>query len=166
MKKIILILSLIVSSICFSQKTTGDKELDNVLVEVNTNAQLNLSEFKLKVSKTYNTPTEKVEKCFKIGMSAGDVVFAFELSLISKKPIDLVITSFSKNKDKGWGVIAKEMGIKPGSPEFHKLKQSTKNHKDKVKQSKGNSAKSSSGKSNGNGKGNSGNSNGKGKGKK
>lgn len=170
MKKVFLIFSLFITTISFTQtRSTGDKELDNVLVEVNTNAQLNLSGFKLNVSKTYNTPIEKVEKCFKVGMTAGDVIFAFELSTISRKPIELITTSFTKNKGKGWGVIAKEMGIKPGSPEFHRLKQSTKGHKDKVKQSKGNSnGKGNSGTKttgNGNSKGK-GNSNGKGNGKK
>ena len=65
--------------------------------------------------------------------------------------IDDVIISYKKNKEKGWGVIAKEMGIKPGSPEFHALKGKTKTRKDK-------------GKSEGKGKGN-GNSKGKGNGK-
>ena len=30
---------------------------------------------------------------------------------MTKKEPDAVMTSFTKNKDKGWGVIAKEMGI-------------------------------------------------------
>jgi hypothetical protein len=29
---------------------------------------------------------------------------------------------YKQSKGKGWGVIAKELGIKPGSPEFHALK--------------------------------------------
>ena len=36
---------------------------------------------------------------------------------------DQVFKIYNANKGKGWGVIAKELGIKPGSPEFHALKQ-------------------------------------------
>lgn len=155
MKKILFAATLFISIASFSQTyETGDKELDKVLTEVNTNAKTDLKDFKEKVAKTYSTTIEKVDKCLKEGMTPGDVVMAHEVSLISKKPIETVVTSYKKNKGKGWGVVAKEMGIKPGSPEFHKLKESTKNKKEKVKTNKGNS-----------GKGNSGNSNGKGNGK-
>jgi transketolase len=33
-----------------------------------------------------------------------------------------VYSCYNKNKGKGWGVIAKEMGIKPGSDQFKRLK--------------------------------------------
>jgi hypothetical protein len=36
--------------------------------------------------------------------------------------LDELLTVYSKHKSNGWGVIAKQLGIKPGSAEFHQLK--------------------------------------------
>jgi hypothetical protein len=33
------------------------------------------------------------------------------------------VPTYQASKGKGWGVIAKELGIKPGSPAFHALKE-------------------------------------------
>lgn len=40
----------------------------------------------------------------------------------TQKPTDQVVQVYKANQGKGWGVIAKRMGIKPGSAEFHALK--------------------------------------------
>ena len=64
-----------------------------------------------------------------------------------------MVEVYKSNKSKGWGAIAKEMGIKPGSAEFHAMKKSMK--------SKGGSKSNSNGKSNSND-----DNKGKGKGKK
>jgi hypothetical protein len=42
-----------------------------------------------------------------------------------KKPLSVVMKEYDVNKDKGWGVMAKNLGIKPGSEAFHSLKQDT-----------------------------------------
>ena len=36
--------------------------------------------------------------------------------------MDIVLKEYKANKGRGWGVIAKKLGIKPGSKEFHELK--------------------------------------------
>jgi len=41
---------------------------------------------------------------------------------MSGKPIDYVTEQYKENKGRGWGALAKSLGIKPGSPEFHALK--------------------------------------------
>ncbi|MCK4465819.1 MAG: hypothetical protein KAU83_08910, partial [Bacteroidales bacterium] len=56
-----------------------------------------------------------------------------ELSKISGKPVDDVVEIYKVHKNKGWGYIAKQLGIKPGSPEFHKLKENVKNKGSKSK---------------------------------
>lgn len=179
MKKILIVIALFVSGLASAQTySTGDKEMNATLVSVNTEAKVNLPDFKNRLAITYGVSLAKVEYCFKAGMTAGDAFMAFEVSSLAKRPIEQVITSYKKNKGKGWGVIAKEMGIKPGSPAFHQLKKNTKAKSGKVKpekkggkpEDKGNSGKgkpteTGKPKENGNsGKGN-GNSNAKGKGK-
>ena len=41
---------------------------------------------------------------------------------MSSKPVDYVLNKYRTEKNKGWGVMAKSLGIKPGSKEFHALK--------------------------------------------
>lgn len=152
------ILTLFVTSAVFCQTyNSGDKELDANLKSINLEANKNLSQFKLDITKTYATSEAKVNTMFSIGMTAGDVYIAFEIATITRKPIDDVITVYKRSKSKGWGAMAKELGIKPGSAEFHKLKGNCKNKSDKkAKTSNGNSS----------GKGNKGNGKGNGNGKK
>lgn len=154
---------MLVSGIALGQNyKSGDVELDASLKIVNTDANKDLTFFKANLAKTFNVTVPKVEACFRVGMNAGDAFMAFEISNLTRKPIEDVITVYKTSKSKGWGAMAKELGIKPGSAEFHALKGKAK---DKSKgNSKGKGTGEGSGK--GNGKGNSGKSNGNGKGKK
>ncbi len=159
MKKTIFLALMLLANISFGQDyNSGDTELDANLKIVNTNANKDLAAFKLELTKTFNVALPKVEACFKVGMNPGDAFIAFEISSIIKKPIEDVITVYKTSKSKGWGAMAKELGIKPGSAEFHALKGKAKdkskgNSKDKGDKGNGKS-KGNSGKSNGNGKGN------------
>jgi hypothetical protein len=171
MKRVIFLAVMLISGISFGQDyKSGDVELDASLKIVNSDANKDLSAFKLNLTKTFNVGLPKVEACFKVGMNAGDAFMAFQISNITRKPIDDVIKVYSTSKSKGWGAMAKELGIKPGSAEFHALKGKAKD------KSKGNSKpkatggnEKGNGKSNGNSggssKGNSGKSNGNGNGK-
>ena len=66
-------------------------------------------------------------------MEPAEIYFALELSKMSQKPIDNVVEIYKVNKEKGWGYIAKQLGIKPGSPEFHQLKNNVQNKGSKGK---------------------------------
>lgn len=164
MKKLLVVGLLFMQVPLFAQDyKSGDVEIDASLKIVNTEANKDLNAFKSDLVKTFSVTMPKVELCFKAGMNAGDAYIAFELSNLSRRPIEEVIKSYKTNKTKGWGVIAKELGIKPGSDAFHKLKNDCKGKSN----GKGNSSKAKSyGNGNsGKGKGNSGKSNGKGKAK-
>jgi len=41
---------------------------------------------------------------------------------MSGRPTARVVEQYRAHRDKGWGVLAKSLGIKPGSREFHALK--------------------------------------------
>lgn len=158
MKAILLTAAALVLSVCTIAQTyeSGDKDLDKNLVKINTQANADLALFKLQTAKTYSSTEVQISGMLNMGMTPGDVVIAFEIGSIGRKPIEDVIASYKKNKGKGWGVIAKEMGIKPGSEEFHKLKGNCKNKADKKASSGTEKAKGNSGKGNGASKGNSG----------
>ena len=52
----------------------------------------------------------------------ADAYIVFRLGEMSRHPTDYVLREYKASKGKGWGVIAKNLGIKPGSEEFHALK--------------------------------------------
>lgn len=129
---------------------SGDIELDASLNDINVRAKADLTLFKKELSVEFNIGEPKIEKMLAIQISPADIFMVCQVALLTKKEPDFVLTSFTTNKSKGWGVIAKEMGIKPGSAEFHALKGKAKNKKEKKnKEEKGNKGE----KGNGNGKG-------------
>ena len=44
------------------------------------------------------------------------------LGELTGQPAKEVLSVYRNNRKKGWGVMAKKLGIKPGSREFHALK--------------------------------------------
>jgi hypothetical protein len=127
MKKIIFTLLMLaagfISISTYAQYNTGDAQLNASLSKIDADAQLDFGAFKADIGASYNVSTGKIDSwSVDLGMKAGDIYLALELAKITKKPIDEVVNFYQKNKGKGWGLIAKELGIKPGSPEFHALK--------------------------------------------
>jgi len=52
----------------------------------------------------------------------ADAYMVLRLGEMARQPTDYVIEKYKSGKDKGWGALAKSLGIKPGSKEFHALK--------------------------------------------
>ncbi len=52
----------------------------------------------------------------------ADVFMVFQVGQMAHRPPEVVLQTYQAHKGKGWGVVAKELGIKPGSREFHALK--------------------------------------------
>src|SRR6218665_2724523 len=138
MNKAILSLVGLVMSFSLNAQTykSGDATLDANLKTITLEANKDLATFKANVVVTYGTTLEKVNSLFTVGMAASDVVMSFEIIKITKKPITEVIRVYKASKTKGWGVMAKELGIKPGSKEFHALKDSCGKNKEKVNKKK------------------------------
>ena len=124
---LLLVNFLIAQTISFNPRT-GDVEMDGFLKDVNNEALKDINKFKDNVVTKFNIVKADVDKLLK-DMMPGDVYMAAQVSTTIGKPVTEVSTAYNKNKDKGWGAIAKEMGIKPGSAEFHKLKKSMKKNK-------------------------------------
>lgn len=162
-KSTFLLIGLVVNTILFSQNfsisaKSGDTELDATLNDINIKAKTDIKIFKNDMSVEFGVSGGKIDKLLiEKNMSPADVYMTYEIGRMTGKKDDDVLKVYDKSSSKGWGAMAKELGIKPGSPEFHALKGKAKKSKDK-----GNKAKKGgdgSGNGNGNGKG-------KGKGKK
>ncbi len=114
---------------------TGDIHFDTNLNEINARASLDFGAFKTDLCINYDITEKKIDYMHgSLSMEPGDIYLALEISKVSKTPIDRVINTYRSHKEKGWGNIAKELGIKPGSAEFHQLKNnSKKNNRNKGK---------------------------------
>ena len=101
---------------------TGDKELDASLGDFNIEARGDMNNFVNSVSVTYDAPVAEIQALIDDAMEPADIFMSYLVADISNKEVDEVVDEFHKNRDKGWGVIARNLGIKPGSKEFHALK--------------------------------------------
>lgn len=141
-KAVILLLTLLFTIISNAQVlfNTGSAEMDADLGKINADANLDFGAFKTNLTLSYDISEKKIDYLnISVKMEPAEIYFALELSKLSGRSIDQVVEIYEVNKDKGWGFIAKQLGIKPGSPEFHNLKENTKNKgaKGKGKNNKG-----------------------------
>ncbi len=60
----------------------------------------------------------------------ADAFMVLRLGEMSGKPPEYVIEKYKSGKGKGWGALAKSLGIKPGSKEFHALKRNSEFYAD------------------------------------
>lgn len=113
---------------------TGDAELDLTLGNLNIEAKADLDGFKVDLSVTYDVPVAKIDYLIiTISMQPAEVFLLLEIVTIADSNIDDAVPVYQNNKDKGWGFIAKQLGIKPGSAEFKELKARTSNKLEKTK---------------------------------
>jgi hypothetical protein len=129
MKRLILLVFIALTNLISAQDVsfkTGDSGMDGFLNQVNKDAKKDLAAFTTMVVDKFKVAKKDVEKLL-IDMIPGDVYMSAQVASIVVKPVTEVSAAYQKNKGKGWGQIAKEMGIKPGSAEFHALKKSMKN---------------------------------------
>ena len=97
-------------------------DLDGFLGQLNIQAQADIKAFNVKLSAQFGIPLPQVQAIVKTVDAPADAFMCLQLSQMAKKQPDTVVQVYKGNKGKGWGVIAKELGIQPGSPEFHALK--------------------------------------------
>ena len=96
--------------------------LDDFLKEVNVQASVDIGSFKADLSATFDLSNDRVDTMFTLMSKPSDVYMCLRVGEIADQPIDRVVAEYKAHRGQGWGVIAKNLGIKPGSAEFHALK--------------------------------------------
>lgn len=114
----------------------GDPVLEANLNSIGASAKVDLPGFTAEVSLQWGIPAAQVRSALSQGLEAAEVYLAAGLAKISGKPLSVVIDSYKKNKSKGWGALARDLGIKPGSKEFKALKDRIQASADKAKKKK------------------------------
>ncbi len=88
----------------------------------NIQAQADPSGFRARIGARFNIGDAQITTVLGNFPQPADAYVALRLGEMSGKPIDVVTEQYQKNRGRGWGALAKSLGIKPGSPEFHALK--------------------------------------------
>lgn len=111
---------------------TGDASLEAELNLLNDEAKKDLSSFKNQIVADFGVTKQTVQDLLDKALEPAEIILSGRIADIAGKSMEDVVSSYEKNKDKGWGQVAKDMGIKPGSPEFHALKGKSNNGKGKA----------------------------------
>jgi hypothetical protein len=102
---------------------SGDVWVDNWLGDMNRYGSRYRDPFVDEVVRYYGAPRPLVVDLLDRHWAPGDIYYACAIASVIGRPCRYVVDAYEADRGQGWGVIAKRMGIKPGSPEFHRLKQ-------------------------------------------
>jgi len=133
--------------------TAGDFDW---MTDFNISAEADPSGFRAVLAARFNLGDAQINAVLSNVERPADAYMVFRFGEISAKPTEYVIERYRSEKGKGWGALAKSLGIKPGSKEFHALKRGddiyNNNDMDKGKD-KDKNKNSGNGKGKGKGKG-------------
>jgi hypothetical protein len=90
--------------------------------DLNIQAQADPSGFRARLGARFRIGDAEINAVLSNVAYPGDAYMVLRLGEMSRHPTDYVLHQYSCGKGKGWGALAKSLGIKPGSAEFHALK--------------------------------------------
>ena len=102
--------------------------LDIFLVDLDNQAREDRVGYVDSIGQHFGIPAREVEDVMRRTSRPSDAFMIFELGRMLGLDRDRVMRTYEGGKGKGWGVMAQEMGIKPGSKEFHALKRGDFNY--------------------------------------
>ena len=111
----VLMVLLLVSSVAVA----GDFDW---IKDFNIKAETDLSDFRARLAARFNIGDMQIKTVLSNVEKPADAYMVLRLGEMSKQPTEYVIEKYKSGKGKGWGALAKGLGIKPGSKEFHALK--------------------------------------------
>lgn len=90
--------------------------------DFNVHARKNPSDFRARLANRFQAGDEQISAVLDDVPKPSDAYIVFRLEEISGQPLDRVMAEYEFNKKRGWDVVAKRLGIRPGSREYRKLK--------------------------------------------
>lgn len=118
MKKVLLAILLVV---VFGGPAHADA-LDAFLDNLNVKAVADSDGFAIQLSSYFGVPGTEVDLVISSVIQPADAFVVLQLGKWTGLPVNQVLEEYHTSRGHGWGVLAKNLGIKPGSPEFHQLK--------------------------------------------
>jgi hypothetical protein len=101
---------------------SGDVWVDVWLGDMNRYGSRYRDPFVDELVRYHGAPRDLVVDLLARRWAPGDIYFACALAKLVGRPCRYVVDIWERDHAQGWGAIAKRLGIKPGSPQFHQLK--------------------------------------------
>jgi len=120
MKPIRIVLIIMTLLVCGASAAVAD-DFDWIR-NFNIQAQADPSGFRARLATRFKIGDAQVDAVISNVRSPADAYIALRLGEISGRPVEYVLGKYDRYEGKGWGALAKSLGIKPGSEEFHALK--------------------------------------------
>ena len=92
------------------------------LRDLSIQAEADPSGFRMRLGARFKIGDVEIDAVLSNFEKPADAYMVLRLAEMSRQPTDYVMTQYRSTGNKGWGVVAKNLGIKPGSKEFHALK--------------------------------------------
>lgn len=92
------------------------------LKDINIKAEADPSGFKATLATRFKIGDVQINTVLSNVENPADAYMVLRLGEMSAQPTNTVIEKYKTGKGGGWGALAKSLGIKPGSREFHALK--------------------------------------------
>lgn len=92
------------------------------LRELNVEVRGDASGFRTRLETRFEVGDVKIRTVLRNVHRPADAYMVLRLGELSGLSINIVLREYKKSRGKGWGVVAKGLGIKPGSRAFHALK--------------------------------------------
>jgi hypothetical protein len=102
--------------------TAKADDLDSFLNKIELHASKDMGSFRADLTLNFDVSSGTLDGLFEVMSKPSDVYMCLRIGEVAKQPVERVVEEHQKHKGQGWGVIAKNLGIKPGSEEFHALK--------------------------------------------
>ena len=102
---------------------TGDAWVDAWLGDMNAYAHRYRDPFIDEVVRYQGAPRPLVDELLvRRRWAPADVYYACAIAREVGRPCDAVADDWQQHREQGWGMVAQRQGIRPGSPEFRRLK--------------------------------------------
>lgn len=120
MKRLTILSLLLFTCLCLPlAASAGDFEWLDAL---NLEAKADASGYQVTLASRFHIGDTEVNAVISNTDRPADAYMVLRLGELANRPVEDVLEVYESDRNKGWGVIAKNLGIKPGSSEFHALK--------------------------------------------
>lgn len=92
------------------------------MVNLNLRSDSDPHAYRSGLASRFGLPESELNVVLKSAGAPADAYMVLRLSELSGRSHEDVLRHYHENKHKGWGAMAKDLGIKPGSSEFKALK--------------------------------------------
>jgi hypothetical protein len=113
---------------------TGDRSFDATLEKIGIEAKADTEGYLSRLGKRHGIAESEIRQAMaEHRLSAPDIYMATALAKATERPLLTIAAQYQESPGRSWGALAKDLGIKPGSQEFHALKQGAREHLDDMK---------------------------------